>query len=88
MFIIRERKRRRSVKCKEIKDEGVQLLTVLNEMIKSCKHPQHLPEAISKMVNQYQQLLTKCISELDHMIHNQSATRDKVCKLHYHGDVL
>jgi len=72
----------------EIKDEGTQLLTVLDEMIKSCKHPQYLSEATLKMVEQDRQLLTKTISELDHMICNQSATKDKVCHLHYHGDVL
>ena len=86
--IIRERKRRRSAKCMEIKDEAVQLLTVLGGMIKSCKHPQHLTEATSKMMEQDRQSLTKTISELDHMIHNQSSTKDKVCKSCYHGDVL
>ena len=77
--IIRERRRCRSVKCMEIKNEAIQLLTVLGEMLKSCKHPQHMTEVVSKMAEQNGQSLTKIISELDHMIHNQSATKENVC---------
>ena len=72
----------------EIKDEAIQLLKVLGEMAQSCKHPQHLAETISKMVDQNRQLLTKTISELDHMIRNLSATKDKVCQLRHHDNKL
>ena len=67
------------MKCLEIKNEAIQLLTVLGEMLKSCKHPQHMTEVVSKMAEQNGQSLTKIISELDHMIHNQSATKENVC---------
>ena len=72
----------------EIKDEAIKLLMVLGEMMQSCKHPQLMVEAVSKMVEQNRQLLTKIISELDHMIHNQSTNKDNVCQLYHHGDVL
>ena len=88
MLIIRERKRRRSAKCMDIKEEAIHLLKVLGEMMQSCKHPQHLAETVSKMMDQNRQLLTKTVSELEHMIRNQSATKDNVCQLHHHGDEL
>ena len=88
VFVIRERRRRRSNKCMEIKDEAIHLLKVLGEMMQSCKHPQHLADTVSKMADQNRQLLTKTVSELDHMIRNQSATKDNVCQIHHHGDVL
>ena len=79
MFITRERKRRRSAKCMEIKDEAVQLLKVLGEIVQSCKHPQHLADTVHKMVDQNQKLLTETVGDLDHMIRNKSATKDNVC---------
>ena len=63
----------------EIKDEAIHLLTVLGELLKSCKHPQHMTESVTKMVEQNRQSLTKIVSELDHVIHSQSATKENVC---------
>jgi len=77
-FTSRERRRRRSVKCTEIKHEATQLLDVLGNIMKSCKHPQLLENVTSKMVERGRQSLTKAVTDLDHMIHNQSATNERV----------
>ena len=72
----------------EIKDEAIQLLKVLDEMVQSCKHPQHLANTVHKMVDQNRKLLTETVGDLDHMIRNKSATKDNVCQLYCHGDGL
>ena len=63
----------------EIKDEAIQLLKVLGEIVQSCKHPQHLADTVHKMVDQNRKLLTETVGDLDHMIRNKSATKDNVC---------
>ena len=72
----------------KIEDKAIKLLMVLGEMMQSCKHPQLMAATVSKMVEQNRQLLTKIVSELDHMIHNQSANKDNVYQLYHHGNVL
>ena len=78
-IVSRERRRRRSVKCTEIKQEATQLLDIFSNIMKSCKHPQLLEDITPKMVERGKQSLTKAVTDLDHMIHKQSAKTEDVC---------